>query len=324
MPSPNNDDPAYAEELVRLSGSVNRMADRLVHHQQLLAENVQSLNDTNRKLTDTRNELIHAEKLASVGRLAAGIAHEVGNPLGSILGYVEVARRRGAAGEEWVDEIEREARRLDGVVRGLLDFARPRQASTRTFALDEVVEQAVELVRRQGRLEGVVVDTEVNADSTAVRGDPNQLEQVVVNLLLNASDAVREGGGSRIEIRLSPDTWEGPNLGAPPRRASDPEDVDYSHLRRWHKGASYRAPRFEAGDALVRLEVADDGGVLEPEALDRVFEPFYTTKEEGRGTGLGLAVSARLVEEMGGSISADLEEDRTRFTVLLPAAGEVA
>ncbi len=148
-----------------------------------------------------------------------------------------------------------------------------------------------------------------------------------MNLLLNAVDAIAaapEGEAEGvIEIRTRREVFEGPELGVPPRRATDPDDVDYSHLRRWHRGPGYRTPSFEAGQALVCLEVVDDGAGLEREELDKVFEPFYTTKEPGRGTGLGLAVSARVVEEMGGSIAADLTPGgRTCFRVLLPSAGD--
>jgi len=114
--------PSDTAEIDRLSTAVNEMADRLIHNQQLLAENVRSLDETNRELSAARSSLARADKMASIGRLASGIAHEIGNPLGAILGYVELGRRSGEEGAEWLDGISHEAGRIDAIVRGLLDL----------------------------------------------------------------------------------------------------------------------------------------------------------------------------------------------------------
>ena len=108
-------------EIERLSQAVNRMAGRLIHNQDLLAENVRSLDETNRELSAARSSLARADKMASIGRLASGIAHEIGNPLGAILGYVELGRRSGEGEAEWLNGISHEAGRIDTIVRGLLD-----------------------------------------------------------------------------------------------------------------------------------------------------------------------------------------------------------
>src|SRR5690606_22309424 len=111
-------------EIARLAAAVNHLTDQLLQNQERLAENVRSLDETNQLLTETQRELVQAEKLASIGRLAAGIAHEIGNPLGALVGYVAVLRRRGAD-PELLEGVSREASRIDQIVRGLLDYARP-------------------------------------------------------------------------------------------------------------------------------------------------------------------------------------------------------
>lgn len=309
------------DEFQRLAGSVNRMADNLIRNQRLLAENVRSLDETNRELSEARRELVQADKLASVGRLAAGVAHEVGNPLGAIIGYVEVARRRGWGDDEWLDEIEREAGRIHRVVRGLLDFARPHDPIDVTVDVNALAEQTVDLLESQGRLKGVEVRLELSRETPAVRADGGQLEQVLVNLLLNATDAIEEAGAEGvIVVRTAAETYEGPVFREPARRKEDPSGVDYSHLRRFRTDPAFTPPDFDKGSAVVRLEVDDNGVGLQPGEEERVFEPFYTTKEPGKGTGLGLAVSARIVEELGGVIRvSSTPGEGTRFAMILPS-----
>lgn len=318
-----------ARELRRLAGSVNRMADRLLEDRRRLAENVQSLEDTNRELTEARNELVQAEKLASVGRMAAGLAHEIGNPLHSILSYVEVGRRRGGSGD-WLDGLAQEARRIDRIVKGLVDFARPRDHSFRRLDVTEVVEESVDLLRTQGRLEGVDVTVEMESSPAPVEGSPVQLQQVLTNLLLNACDALEEVEDSERErvvgVRVYDDAYHGPPGRRPrARRSDDPEEVDYSHLRRFRaRSDSLVNHDLDRGQSVVTIEVFDTGPGLDVDSPERVFEPFYTTKEPGRGTGLGLAVSARLISGMGGDIQAEQRADGpgSRFRILLPVAGE--
>lgn len=325
-------EPRGSSELRRLAVSVNRMADRLIRNQRSLEENVRSLDEANRALTEAKNELVRAEKMATVGRLAAGVAHEVGNPLNAIMGYLEIARRRGpeegeADGEpEWVEGIDHEARRIDRIVRGLLEYARPREGQASAIRPDEVVRRTVELLEAQGRLKGKEIEIDVEEDVPSVVADPHQLQQVLVNLLLNACDAVEEAGSAgRIRVEVAREMApEVPPVGRPPRRDDDPETVDFSHARRMQASTSgVPEPRFEAGEDVVAVRVLDDGTGLEVEEMHQLFDPFFSTKEPGRGTGLGLAVSARLVEGMGGTIRADdRSEGGAVFTVLLPRAPE--
>jgi two-component system NtrC family sensor kinase len=309
-----------AQELGRLAASVNELADKLIQNQRRLSDNIQSLNEVNRALTEARDELVRAEKLASAGQLAAGIAHEIGNPLGAILGYLEVAERRPEIGRDLVDDMRREARRVDRIVKGLLDYARPRQPAPRPIEVNQVVTGALELVEAQGHFKEIEVELELGDDVPTVHADPHQLEQIMVNLLLNAAQAVDAGEGRRIRVCTEATAYEA--IIPPSRRRDDPPGIDYSHLRRLQaRREGLTPPPFTIGENVVRISVADNGPGIPAEIMDRVFDPFFSTKETGQGTGLGLAVSARLIEGMGGTIRVDSPEGGGAcFSVVLPAA----
>lgn len=308
-----------AEEFRRLSVSVNEIAEKLVLNQKRLSDNIQSLNEVNRALTEARDELVKAEKLASAGQLAAGIAHEIGNPLGAVLGYLEVAERRPTIGQDLVDDMRREARRIDRIVKGLIDYARPRQPAPRPIEVNEVVSGALELVEAQGHFKEIDVAVHLGADIATVHADPHQLEQIMVNLLLNAAQAVDGTDGRRIEVVTDTVPYEA--TLPPSRRRDDPPGIDYSHLRRLQaRREGLTPPPFTKGSKVVKISVRDNGPGIPPEISDRVFDPFFSTKETGQGTGLGLAVSARLIEGMGGTIGVESPEaGGACFSVYLPA-----
>ncbi len=309
------------EELERVAASVNEMAERLILNQQRLMENIHSLSQVNRELTEARDELVRAEKLASVGQLAAGIAHEIGNPLGAILGYLEVAERRLQIGPEMVDDMRRETRRIDRIVKGLLDYARPRKPATRLIEVNDVVRGAIELLEAQGHFKELEVVSELAGDLPNVDADPHQLEQIMVNLLLNAAQATEPGNGNGIQVTTVTMFYR--MVGPPARRRDDPPGVDYSHLRRLQaRKDGLTPPPFSEKTRVVQITVTDDGHGIPEDILDRVFDPFFSTKEPGEGTGLGLAVSARLIEGMGGIIEVDSPEGGGAvFSVTLPVAG---
>jgi signal transduction histidine kinase len=259
-------------------------------------------------------------------RLAAAIneiaqkLHEIGNPLGAILGYLEVAERRPKLRQDLLDDMRREARRIDRIVKGLLDYARPRQPAPRPIEVNEVVKGALELVESQGHFKEIELQLDLNPVEATVHADPHQLEQIMVNLLLNAAQAA-DGAAGRV-IKVSTDTIPYSGMAPPSRRRDDPAGIDYSHLRRLQaRREGLTPPPFSSGMEVVRISVADNGPGIPPEIMDRVFDPFFSTKETGQGTGLGLAVSARLIEGMGGTIAVDSPADMgVRFSVLLPAA----
>ena len=310
-----------ADELRRLSESVNRMADKLIRNQGLLAENIRSLDETNRQLMEARAELIHVEKMASAGRLAAGIAHEIGNPLGAILGYADVAKSR-ESGAEWVEGVREEAKRIDRIVRGLLDYARPKAAAVKPVDVNDVVRQTLDLLETQGRLKGITLNTILADEVPEVLADRFQLEQVLVNLLLNATDSIAEANiDGVITVRTRRAVHRYPDAPPQPRRRDDPEGVDYSHLRRMREPpAAFQPSPLKEGALIARIEIADNGAGLQPDEAQRIFDPFYTTKAPGQGTGLGLAVSARLIDGMRGQIQAEEQPDGGAvFSISLPA-----
>jgi two-component system, NtrC family, sensor kinase len=318
---------AETGELARLAAAVNHMAERMISDQQELAANIRSLDETNRLLTEARDAMIRAEKMASVGRLGAGIAHEVGNPLGAILGYLGLLSRNAeGVSAELVQAAEREAHRIDRIVRGLLEYARPRETRTQAIDVNHVARDTIELLGTQGKLGGTLeLVVELEDDPPAVLADPYQLQQVLVNLMVNATDALAGGdgtGGNATTLTVRTRSREfSPPQHVPARRKGDPPGIDYSHRRRLTGvGATWRDDPVTVSGWVVELMVGDNGPGVPKKLLDQIFEPFVTTKEPGKGTGLGLAVCARLVEGMGGTIRADsVEGEGATFTVTLPA-----
>lgn len=311
--------PTKSRELQAVSEAVNAMAERLIHDQTLLADNIESLEDTNHELVMLRNQMVQAARLASVGTLAAGIAHEVGNPLGAVLAYADVCILRGrqaGTDTELLEAIRSEALRIDRIIRGLLDYARPQQGGARVVSVAGVLERVREILASQGRLD-VVDDHWVFLDEKAsVLTEPTRLEQVVVNLLLNALDALKDVPEPWIEVRL----WSqvGPGFGPAARREDDPPGVNYAHRRR---SAGRSLDPLVGAERIVAITVSDNGPGLPAGEEERVFDPFYTTKAPGEGTGLGLSICAQLVESMGGRIEADRRaEGGAVFVVRLPAA----
>ena len=306
-------------DLREIRESVNRLADRLIADQRVLAENVESLQETNRELVIVRDQMVHSARLASVGTLAAGIAHEVGNPLGAITGFVDVARKRAQrdGGEtEILDSIRTEAGRIDRIVRGLLDYARPRGGSTEPALARDVLEGVRRLLENQGRLDHANVVWELGANVPGLVIEPHRLEQVLVNLLLNALDAVQDVQEARILVRLY--EAKGEIFRLPKRREADPPGINYAHRRRLSDDDG-RVDLLASARLVTIIEVSDNGPGIAPEHLDRIFDPFFTTKEPGKGTGLGLSICARLVEGMGGHIEAGTgPEGGARFVIRLP------
>lgn len=275
-----------------------------------LAERLNRMTD---RLLDAQSQLVRSEKLASIGRLAAGVAHEVGNPLGAVGTYLEVLRRRGSE-REITEGMARELERLDRIVRSLLDYARPQEDPLVPVDPDRIVRGAFELLRAQGAFRNVRAETDIGLHVPEVLGRAHVLEQTLVNLLLNAVDATPPGGSITIGARR----WAYEPGLVLTRRASDPGHSLFP------RPAPERRPsriEFAAGQPGSLLFVADSGPGVAPEDRDKVFEPFYTTKEPGRGTGLGLAIVARSVHEMGGVVWVDVaREGGAAFKLFFPIA----
>ena len=274
-----------------------------------LAERLNRMTD---RLLDAQSQLVRSEKLASIGRLAAGVAHEVGNPLGAIGTYVEVLRRRGGDPEVMAG-LTRELERVDRIVRSLLDYARPQEDPLVPVDPDKIARAAFELLRAQGAFRNVSADTDVGMHVPEVMGRAHVLEQTLVNLLLNAVDATPPGGSIVIGARR----WAYEPGQSLPKRASDPGDSRFPRV-------SERRParvEFADGQPGALIFVADSGPGVTPEDREKVFEPFYTTKAPGHGTGLGLAIVARSVHDMGGVVWVDnAREGGAAFKLFFPIA----
>ncbi len=289
---------AESLEMAALSQALNRMTDQLLDNQQRLADNVRSLDETNRRLLGTERELVEAEKMAGVGRLAAGVAHEIGNPLAALMGYAAVLRRRGAD-PELVGGLESEARRIDRIVRGLLEYARPAPREREPVDANESIRRAVHTLRSQGLLDGIEIHLHLADGLPPLSGSPHLLDQVWVNLLDNARRAM-EGRGT-LTVTTALERYR-PDRPLPTRRADDPPGISYAHLRR-PRAASIRDPhRIDSDTETLRVTVEDTGPGISPEAADKVFDPFFTTRAPGEGTGLGLAIVASTVADFGGRV----------------------
>lgn len=301
-------------EIASVARALNHLTEQLLQNQSRLAENIQSLDETNQQLLQTQRELVQAEKMASLGHLAAGVAHEIGNPLGAVMGYISVQKRRGGD-PEIIEGLEREARRIDRIVRELLDYARPGSLVREPVEVNASIERVLRLLREQDWLKQVDVELTLESPLPPVMGDPHRIDQIFLNLLRNAESAM-EGSG-RILIDTRKEHYL-PDKRVPVRRADDPPGVNYSHLRR----LAQRLPAVERELApnreVIRITISDTGPGIPEERIDSIFDPFFTTKGAGEGTGLGLAIVAGSVADLGGRIEASSSGKGATFTIWLP------
>jgi two-component system, NtrC family, sensor kinase len=288
------------------SAELDRLADR---YRAMAAE-----------LLDVQSHAVRVEKLASVGRLAAGVAHEVRNPLGALGNYIEVLHRRGTD-PAVTGEMRCALERIERIVQGLVDYARPGGTSPgngQPTDLNAAVRTVVRFLESQGMLRGHTVQVHLDPDLPRVRGDYHLLEQVVVNLIANAYQAAP---GGQIVVGTVAKAFENRHTAAIARRRTDGDGWSPAPARAWTSRPQRRD--LAVGDRVVVLFVADDGpGVAEADR-ERIFDPFFTTKDPGEGTGLGLAIVARTVYESGGVVWVDrAREGGAVFKVFLPIAGD--
>ena len=316
------------DEIGRLIFSFNRMASRLKEDRQKLQDYIQSLEKVNRELRQAQNELIRSEKLASIGRLAAGVAHEVGNPTSAILGYLDLLATGNLSPEEEKEVLQRaakEAERIRRIIRELLDFSRPSPGVEEEVDINAIILNTLSLLSHQKKLWAQVqVQKNLADDLPKWKGDPHQIQQVLINLLLNAFDAfkspdfIKTGREKKIRLAtsiLSPEEISTYISTIPRRRKEDPPQADYSKLRL--KGEILRP----AGEivSIIQIEVEDNGPGIAAESINKIFDPFYTTKPPGEGTGLGLAICLRILESYGGRILVKSAEGKgANFIIQLP------
>ncbi len=271
-------------------------------------------------LLDVQSQVVRVEKLAGLGRLAAGVAHEVRNPLGALGSYVEVLQRRGAD-PKVTGDMHQAIERIERIVQGLVDYARPglngrAVHGPASIDLNAAVRTVLEFLEAQGMLRDHTMELSLDPELPRVRGDQHLLEQVVINLVVNACQA---SPGGRLAVGTLPKT-----LGASRRataRRDDRETVEPDSGRSW--SPEPRRLELPPGTPGAMLFVADDGPGVSVDDRERVFDPFFTTKDPGQGTGLGLAIVARTVHECGGTVWVDrAREGGAVFKVFLPIAGE--
>lgn len=232
-----------------------------------------------------QEQLVQSTKLAVIGELAANVAHEINNPLTGVLGYASILLKQlpeDDPNRKSLMTIEKETLRARDIVRNLLDFARQDVSNKQETAIGSVLEDTLSLLRKQAELANVDIVQQFDRDAAGVHADPNQLKQVFINILNNAIFAMPEGGRLTVAIR---------------------------------------AIRPIGDDARVEISFKDTGIGIAPAKLSKVFDPFFTSKDAGEGTGLGLSVSRRIVEEHGGTIDAEsVIGAGSTFTVVLPTS----
>ncbi len=287
--------PAEAAELAQ---SFNEMSEALARRSKALEEAIVELRGANESLRRTRAGLARAERLASVGRLAAGVAHEIGNPMGAILAMSEIAARDpgiSSASRTQLERVQREGERVRSILRQLLDLARPVRANAQPMSLASALGEAKALISAQRGYARVEFVEEIASDLPEVVADPGMVVQILLNLLLNAAEALQAEPSPRILLRL--------RVAPAARRAGE-------------RGAG-AAP---AGGDTVECLVADNGCGIAEEDRERIFDPFFTTRPVGEGTGLGLPNALRMAEEADGSLelAPAPEGFRTAFALRLP------
>jgi two-component system NtrC family sensor kinase len=295
-----------ADEVGELAASFNRMTEALGKAQGELTDLVgtleQRVEERTRELRETQAQLIQTEKLASLGRLSASIAHEINNPLSGILTYAKLISRKLRGGQPSPDDtmtvlqqlalVERETVRCTTIVRNLLDFARQRPPSFQEVDVLAVLDEALSLVVNRMEIQHVEVIREL-APVPPVWADFGQLRQAVVNILINACDAMPKGGKIRLITRQV-------DAG----RAAEAPGQD---------GEAERSRQY------VEMGIVDRGEGIAAEHLSRIFDPFFSTKE--RGTGLGLSVVYGILEKHGGKVLVDSRVgEGTTITLRLPVA----
>jgi two-component system NtrC family sensor kinase len=265
------------DELGRVAEAFNTMAEQLeTARAKLVAETERTV--------DLQQQLRHAETLGVAGKLATGIAHEIGTPLNIISGRAEFLLHTLAQEDRRREELAiiiAQIDRISGIIRALLDMVRPAKPDIQPTELPGAVERLLPLLRHAARRHGVVLDAALPGNLPPTLVDPNQLQQVLINLIMNAVQAAEPGG----KVWLTAARSDG------------------------------------GGRPGVAVAVRDTGRGIPPEILPRIFEPFFTTKPAGQGTGLGLAICRDIIKEHGGEIRVDSQPGRgTTVTVWLAEA----
>ena len=298
-------DVSVDNEIGTLAASFNTMAERLENE-------IRTLERVNNELVSTQGELLKSSTLAAVGRLAAGIAHEIGNPLGALGGYLDILEKGLPSREEEMEILQRSVKelgRIDAIVREFLELSKPAARPAAPVDVNRMVRESVSDLEMQRDFTGITVTTRLGERIPGVMIDEGKLRQVLVNLLVNAAQAMAREKRREITLATAVEKHLAYSPRRPKRRAGD---LPLS---------SARGP--ELKDFVV-IRITDTGTGIAAEDAKKIFDPFFTTKEVGKGTGLGLFVCLSIIKTYGGEIDLETKVGRgTTFTVKLPSRGEV-
>lgn len=279
-------------ELNQISFYLQSMLRRIEYDKILLKKTAEQLSDKNKQLLQNQQEMIRAEKLAATGRLTAGLAHEIGNPLGVVQGYLELLQMEGTgAGErrEYCAKALQETRRMHTLITNLLQTVRNNPVASERIDMNGLLADVVDMLRPQALFRDIDLRLVLEADNALVVAEDAGMRQVLLNAFLNAADAIQATGAGQGRI--------------------------VARTRQQEK----------SGHPWLDICISDSGCGLAPEHAAQIFDPFFTTKEAGKGTGLGLSVSLALVESMGGSMrAANGEEGGMALHIELPQTSPAA
>jgi two-component system NtrC family sensor kinase len=254
---------------------------------------VQTLNEKVKARTEelrlAEAEVARGEKLASIGQLAAGIAHELNNPLTGVLTFTSLMRKKMPEGSEDAEDLDlviRETKRCASIIRRLLDFAREKTPERALVNLNQLIAETVQFVERSAALQQIEIKADLDPDLPQLFVDADLIKQVLMNILVNGQQAIEENGRITVRSRLH---------------------------------ANWKLPGSSEAMPAVEIAINDTGCGIPDANLQRIFDPFFTSKEVGKGTGLGLSVSYGIVKAHGGMISVQsVVGEGTTFHVLLP------
>jgi len=283
------------QEFNQLSSALNHMVDTIETDKENLRHSLKELEKVNNELTNAQHEMVRTEKLASVGRLSAGIAHEIGNPIGIVLGYLDLLKSRPElkkddVGQDYLKRAQDEINRINTVIRQLLDFSRSSSETGSIVSMHDLVCDVVTMMSEQPFMSEIIIDSHLTDIPNTVNIDSDQIRQVLINLIINAADSIK--GSEKKGKGFIHFTSE-----------FIPEN-DQSALNR---------------QSTLLVKVTDNGTGISNENIEYIFDPFFSTKEPGKGTGLGLSVSYMIIEQAGGRITAKSENGQgTVMMIFLP------